>query len=441
MSQLSRRSKDNATDLISLKEATNSRDEDIRKSLKDLLLNMAQKQQASAAPPPDASRSSSLNLQDPHMTPTKQFTFPRMPSPNGWGDERIGSPNPYSVEGAASVAMLEKIIREMVTKDGQDRLIASLQKLVDKATGETAKKVTELAEFVKQGSSAHAMASGVPGSASFQPSPGSGALTRTMTDGFQSGVPYASPKAADFVSDEMLKFLRKIKDSVAESGGVTMSTKTLVQDLRGEVLGMGRELARKIEEAEQVRATEAGPSSDINTIVQEELASLKEHIDKVMRDRRRQSVSSTVTRNTVDTNEVYDVVKHALAERGLDQHAPQGASFDKEAIIGAVREAYDSVELKPHVEIQQFGLEREEILQCLREGLQDYSGSGIVTKEEVEDIVHESLQQVKLPPPINEANEIREEVLMTVRECLEDLKPSNAPTSAIEVEILSLIHI
>ena len=37
MAQLSRRSKDNATDLISLKEATNARDEDIRKSLKDLV--------------------------------------------------------------------------------------------------------------------------------------------------------------------------------------------------------------------------------------------------------------------------------------------------------------------------------------------------------------------------------------------------------------------
>jgi hypothetical protein len=441
MSQLSRRSKDNATDLISLKEATNSRDEDIRKSLKDLLHTMAaQKQQAaSAAAPGDASRSSSLNLQDPHMTPTKQFTFPRMPSPNGWVDERVGSPNPYSVEGAASVAMLEKIIREMVTKDGQDRLIASLQKLVDKATGETAKKVTELAEFVKQGSTAHAMAaSGMAGSASFQPSPGSGALTRTMTDTYPSSQAYASPKAADFVSDEMLKFLRKIKDSVAESGCVTMSTKTLVQDLRGEVLGMGRELARKIEEAEQTRSADSAPEStqEINAIVQEGLASLKEHMDKVMRDRRRQSMSSVVTRNTVDSNEVYDVVKHALAERGLDQHHPQGVALDKEAIIGAVREAYDSVEIKPNVEIQQFGLERDEILQCLREGLQDYNGSGGVKREDVESIVHESLGQLKLPAPINEAHEIREEILMTVRECLEDIKPT-LPQQDFTVELPS----
>ncbi|KAJ4374915.1 hypothetical protein N0V83_001993 [Neocucurbitaria cava] len=445
MSQLSRRSKDNATDLISLKDATNTRDEDIRKSLKDLLTTMSQKQQAAAAAAAahsEVPRSRSLNLDDPHMTPTKQFTFPRIPSPSGWADERVGSPNPYSVEGAASVAMLEKIIREMVTKDGQERLIANLQTLVDKATGDTAKKVTELVEFVKQGSTANAMLpSAAPGSVSFQPSPGSGALTRSMTEAFplqkvaDTGKPYTSPKAADFVSDEMLKFLRKIKDSVAESGCVTMATKSLVQDLRGEVLGMGRELARKVEEAEQTRSLEPGAGSNqvdrnINAIVQEGLANLREHMDKVMRDRRRQSISSTVTRNTVDSTEVYDVVKHALAERGLDKYSAHSAALDKEAIIGAVREAYDSVEMKPNVEIQQFGLERDEILQCLREGLQDYNGSGAVTKDEIEEIVHASLQQMRLPAPINEAHEIREEILMTVRECLEDLKPSLASQRA-----------
>ncbi|KAI1517965.1 Rabaptin multi-domain protein [Pyrenophora tritici-repentis] len=436
MSQLSRRSKDNATDLISLKEATNTRDEDIRKSLKDLLSTMSQKQQAAAnaAINADTSRSSSLNLQDPHMTPTKQFTFPRMTSTSPWADERIGSPNPYSVEGAASVAMLEKIIREMVTKDGQERLVASLQKLVDKATGETAKKVAELAEFVKQGSMVHP-----PGSASFQPSPGSGALTRTLSA--DSKAAYASPKAADFVSEEMLKFLRKIKDSVAESGCVTMATKTLVQELRDEVLGMGRELARKVEEAEQARATEAESgqaTADINAIVQEGLANLKEHMDKVMRERRRQSMSSVVTRNTVDNNEVYDVVKQALAERGLDQPSAQ-AALDKEAIISAVREAYDGVELNPSIEVQQVGLGSDEILQCLREGLQDFNGSGAVTKEEIETMLHESLEKIQLPPPINEVHEIREEILMAVRDSLEELKPAlstQPPADALSRELL-----
>lgn len=430
MSQLARRSKDNATDLISLKEATNTRDEDIRQSLKDLLSTMSQKQQAAtaaaAAAVHDASRSSSLNLQDPHMTPTKQFTFPRMGSASPWTDERMGSPNPYSVEGAASVAMLEKIIREMVTKDGQERLVANLQKLVDKATGETAKKVTELAEFVKQGSFSHA----AQGSASFQPSPGSGALTRTVSaETFTDGRTYSSPKAADFVSEEMLKYLRKIKDSVAESGGVTMATKALIQDLRGEVLGMGRDLARKVEEAEQARAraiedgvTAGQGNQDINAIVQDGLANLKEHMDKVMREQRRQSMSSVVTRNTIDNNEVYDVVKHALAERGLDQPSGSGAALDKEAIINAIREAYDGVEMNRHVEV--IGLSNEDILQCLREGLQDFNGSGAVTREEIEAMLHESMEQIRLPPPINEAHEIREEVLMAVRDCLEDMKPS-----------------
>ncbi|XP_014556582.1 hypothetical protein COCVIDRAFT_99499 [Bipolaris victoriae FI3] len=424
MSQLSRRSKDNATDLISLKEATNLRDEDIRKSLKDLLATMSQKQQeaATAAMHGDTSRSSSLNLQDPHMTPTKQFTFPRMASSSPWADERIGSPNPYSVEGAASVAMLEKIIREMVTKDGQERLVTNLQKLVDKATGETAQKVAELVEFVKQGS----LGGAAPGSASFQPSPGSGALTRTIS---ADSKVYSSPKAADFVSEEMLKFLRKIKDSVAESGCVTMATKSMIQDLRGEVLGMGRELARKLEEAEQARAVESDPESSqpneqINTIVQEGLANLKEHMDKVMRERRRQSMSSVVTRNTVDNNEVYDVVKQALAERGLDQPSAHSATLDKEALISAVREAFDGVEMNANREIQQVGLGRDEVLQCLREGLQDFNGSGAVTKEEIEKLLHDSLQQIQLPPPINEVHEIREEVLMAVRESLEELKPA-----------------
>jgi hypothetical protein len=417
MSQLSRRSKDNATDLVSLKEATNSRDEDIRQSLKDLLSTMVQKQQAAAAAGVhgDASRSSSLNLQDPHMTPTKQFTFPRMGSASPWTDERIGSPNPYSVEGAASVAMLEKIIREMVTKDGQERLVASLQKLVDKATGETAKKVTELAEFVKQGSTF------APGSASFQPSPGSGALTRTL-----SAEAYSSPKAADFVSEEMLKFLRKIKDSVAESGCVTMATKTLVQDLRAEVLGMGRELARKVEEAEQARAIEDdsdpdNSNQDINAIIQEGLADVKEHMDKVMRERRRQSMSSVVTRNTVDSSEVQDVIK-----RELNQPSVQAAGLDKEAIISAIREAYDGVEINPNVEVQHVGLSPDEIMDCLREGLQEFNGSGAVTKEEIETMLHDSLQQLQLPPPINEAHEIREEVMVTIRDCLEDFKSSPA---------------
>lgn len=432
MTQLSRRSKDNATDLISLKEATNSRDEDIRKSLKDLVATMNNPRDLSSPTAEFSHSQGSMGFKDPHMTPTKQFTLPRIASPSSFFlDDRTGSPNPYSVEGAASVAMLEKIIREMVTKDGQERLINNLQKIVDNANGETAKKVTELVEFVKQSSCNNSLVRTT--SAPFQTTPGP--LTRTTSEGLslhqaaESGKPYSSPKAADFVSEEMLRFLRKIKDSVAESGCVTMGTKTLIQDLRGEVLGMGRELARKIEEAELEKAEqpmlEAGPASDrehVSLIVQEGLADLKEHMDKVMRERRRQSISSTMTRTTVDNNEVYDVVKHALAE-----YSPQAASMDQEAILSAIREAFEAY--KPNIDVETIGLDRDEVLDCLREGLQDYRGSG-ATKEEIEQIVQESLQHTKLPPPINEAHEIREEVIMAVRECLEELRPAFAHNSS-----------
>lgn len=436
MTQLSRRSKDNATDLVSLKEATTSRDEDIRKSLKDLVATMNHTQPV-LSPAPELSHSqSSMSFKDPHMTPTKQFTLPRIASPSSFFlDDRTGSPNPYSVEGAASVAMLEKIIREMVTKDGQERLINNLQKIVDNANGETAKKVTELVEFVKQSSGNNSLIRTTSGPAAFQVSPGTGPLMRTMSDGIamqhDGSKPFASPKAADFVSDEMLKFLRKIKDSVAEYGGATTDTKSLIEELRGEVLGMGRELARKIEEAEQAKSEqptiESGEASEqVSIIVQEGLADLKEYMDKVMRERRRQSISSTITRTTVDNNEVYDVVKHALAEFP----PPQAAVLDQEAVLTAVREAFEAY--KPNIEVETVGLERDEVLECLREGLQDYRGSGSVTKEEIEQIVQDSLQHTKLPPPINEAHEIREEVVMAVRECLEELKPTlshNAVTS------------
>lgn len=436
MTQLSRRSKDNATDLVSLKEATHSRDEDIRKSLKDLVATMNHSHPI-LSPAPELSHSqSSMSMKDPHMTPTKQFTLPRIASPSSFFlDDRTSSPNPYSVEGAASVAMLEKIIREMVTKDGQERLISNLQKIVDHANGETAKKVSELVEFVKQGSGPNSLVRTTSGPAAFQASP---SLARTMSEGItlqnvaDGGKPFASPKAADFVSEEMLKLLRKIKDSVAESGCLTMGTKTLIQDLRGEVLGMGRELARKIEEADHPTTEPDQANEQINVIIQEGLADLKDHMDKVMRERRRQSISSTITRTTVDNNEVYDVVKHALAELS----PPQAATLDQESILTAVREAFEAY--KPNIEVETVGLERDEILECLREGLQDYRGSGAVSKEEIEQTIQDSLQLIKLPPPIDEAHEIREEVVMAVRECLEELKPTlthnSAPTDSLTRE-------
>lgn len=447
MAQLSRRSKDNATDLISLKEATNARDEDIRKSLKELVSNI--NGAALFAPPPIPgmhTRSNSFGgLSAAPGTPDASdkhgFRLPRMNSP--FIDERIGSPNPYSIEGAASVAMLEKIVREMVTKEGQERLINTLNGLFEKSnqeSNETSKKVGELVEFIKQGSESRALTLRDVAEAHLSSSPESQVARATRDINAALGVsndantskPYSSPKAADFVSADMLKLLKKIKDSVAESGGITAETKALVRDLRGEVLGMGRELGRKIDEitpnSTGALALEDGQEKeDVTRIIQEGLAELKEHMDHVLRSKRRGSNASVGSRASVDNQEVYAVVKHALAEQGLDP-ATQAPSqpLDKEAILEAVKEAYEAY--KPEIELQQFGLERDEILECLREGLGQYrSGapsSQSLSRDEVMDAVMEAMTHMEFPQPENNTHEIREEVISAVRECLDEFRPS-----------------
>ncbi|KAF2088447.1 hypothetical protein K490DRAFT_72869 [Saccharata proteae CBS 121410] len=456
MAQLSRRSKDNASDLIGLKEATNSRDEDIRKSLKELVNNFHGTNFLGPIPPGLHTRSGSFGGSQTPPAMGKSFSLPHLSSPTSYLDERIGSPNPYSVEGAASVAMLEKIIREMVTKEGQERLVNTLNSLFDKAnhdSSETVKKVGELVEFIKQGSNSQALiqhggggnGDGTAHTEAGAQNPDVGPVaraTRDINNAFglsndaNSSKPFSSPKAADFVSADMLKLLKKIKDSVTESGGVTAEVKALLRDLRGEVLGMGRELGRKIDEvtpnSSGALAIEDGQNKeDIGRIIRDGLAELQEHMDQVLRENRRQSSGSIVSRASVDSHEVHQVVKHAMAERGIDSGsvAPSyAAPLDKEAILSAVKEAYE--EYKPEIELQQFGLERDEILECLRQGLEDYrasaprSESGGVSREAIMDAVAEAMQHFNPPQRASESAEIREEVLGAVRECLDEFRPS-----------------
>ncbi|KAF2455280.1 hypothetical protein BDY21DRAFT_72596 [Lineolata rhizophorae] len=543
MSQLSRRSKDNATDLITLKEATNSRDEDIRNTLRELVASvnasitsashnvssMLNNAGATGANGGISRANSGLSAggagqagsgaaagQGGASTPqsqAKSFSLPRIPSPASFSllDERLcGSPSPFSVEGAASVAMLEKIIREMVTKDGQERLLSQLSQLFEKASresGETAKetarKVSQLVDFMKDGAAVSAAAAGVAGAAraaqsssalvrhrgesladgggaappgangaphsSSASSSSSGPIARTSremnpplsvfsTSG-DSQKPYSSPKAADFVSADMLKLLRKIKDSVTESGGMTAEVKAMIRDLRAETLGMGRDLGRKVDEFLAARnggnshlAIEDGVESrtkeDLTRIVHEGVAELKNHMDRVIREKRRQSGSSTIiSKSSVDNDEVYRVVKHALAERGLDRdmvddsntRAVAAPGLDRDSILNAVREAYEAY--KPDIEVQQFGLERDEILDCLREGLEDYrtnhgaatTDNQPVSREEIMEAVQEAMQNFRPPQLMAEAQEIREEMLAAFRECLDDFKFPTQSQNAVAI--------
>ena len=477
MANLSRRSKDNATDLISLKEATNSRDEDIRKSLKDLVANLSTRMlepsmENSSRTASSYNRGPGTYMIDskPHVSPpgmSKSFSLPRIPSPTSFAAslDRDITASPYNIEGAASIALLEKILREMGTKEGQERLMSTLSEIQrdPKPKGsDTAvtKKLEEILTFLKDSSSSRALVPRRDNGNGHGENPPKLELdfdsrpmllartTKDMT--FSSGQDSKAaslrnnfnPEATAIVSEEMLKLLKKVKDSIADGGGMTAEIKALVRELRGEVLGMGREIGRKLDQAESTRGQSSrddarGPGrEEIAMIVQEGLAELKDHMENLMREKRRQSSSSIVSRNTVDSQEVYTAVKNALSEIPFQQQMAmnnQGAGIEREEILEAVREAWETY--KPEIELQNFGLERDEILQCLKEGLQEYQprdqakALGGASYEEVLEAVHEGLQHFKPPAPVeNEATVTREEILMTVRECLDnfDFQASSA---------------
>ncbi|KAI9663319.1 MAG: hypothetical protein M1831_002603 [Alyxoria varia] len=471
MAALSRRSKDNATDLVSLKEATKSRDEDIRKNLSELVKTSRPSNAGLLNPPrPDHSRPNSVigltqglldNKAFGSPNSPKSISLPKIPPPHtfdiGSEHERSGSPSPFSVEGTASVAMLEKIIREMVTKEGQERLISTLTEIMDKSSkesSEASKKVAELLDFIKEKSSSNALVKhGARRSSNFSDDTqfedvGRETLARNNhRSGNQNTTSQAQP---NLVNEEFIKLLQKVRDSVAHSGGMTGEVKSLLRELRGEVLGMGRDLGRKLEHLEK-SGSHGGISQDavsreeLEEVVQDGLADLKESMDRVIESRRRQSSASAISRYTVDSEEVQQVVKHALAERGfvdqsqaLQKHTE---SVDRESILATVKDACEAY--KPEIEVQQFGLERDEILQCLKEGLEDYQTSraegesGGISREEVIEAIQDGMQNFNPPAPTSEFGEMKDEILASVRECLEEFNPVSQERSVNHTEDFS----
>ena len=472
MAQLSRRSKDNATDLISLKEATNSRDEDIRKSLRDLVSNLSTRLLDQEAG--NGSRAASSysrgpgNLLDnkPYISPpgmSKSFSLPRIPSPNSAlaaSIDREISASPYQMEGAASIALLEKILREMGTKEGQERVLTSLSELqhaqkFKESDPSVVKKLEEILNFLKDSTGSRALVprrdngNGVGNlppklPLDFDPQPvrrvSRNITPQQVAPQLATAIAQQNAKASGFINEDMQKLLKKMKDSITEGGGMTAEVKAHLRELRGEVLGMGRDIARKLDQLESTNQTNQDDArgsnrEDISQIVQEGLARLRDHMENLMREKRRQSSSSVMSRHSVDSQEVYTAVKNALSEFPMQQqvalrHPESG--IEREEILDAVREAWETY--KPEIELQNFGLERDEILQCLKEGLQQYQPQeqakdlGGASYDEVLDAVREGLRDFKPPTPLEtEATITREEILMTVRECLEtfDFPASN----------------
>ncbi|KAL2184785.1 hypothetical protein L209DRAFT_401114 [Thermothelomyces heterothallicus CBS 203.75] len=469
MALLSRRSRDNATDLLSLKEATNSRDEDIRKSLRELISDVRARSSATRDP-----YGGPLLLEGKHppSSPTlsksaRPFSLPRIPSPNSFAasfdrESMLSTPSLVSdAPSPATVVLLEKIIREMGTKEGQETLLNRLAELADKLSGlATAGKVEELARFVKDSqqqavvratAAVGNMAGGGGGGGdggvrdrnwtldSGDGRPRRGALdylnapaTATQTSRLLPG----QDRGAEVLSNDILQAIRSVKDSVAQGGGLTAETKALVRELRGEVLGMGREIGRRLDEVAEKHAgsSEAVTKAEMIKVVEDGLSEMSQQMNDLLREHRRQSAATIASREpSIDYKEIYNSVRAALKDTQATK--PRTPELRREDVIQAVKDAWEKY--KPEIEIQQIGLERDEVLTCLQEGLRAYAPRDDrprgATRDEVFQAVIEGLKhyvppKVEAPPTLS-----RDDILEAVRECLEEFEFPVAPSMGAEI--------
>ncbi|KAJ5406854.1 hypothetical protein N7465_008138 [Penicillium sp. CMV-2018d] len=454
MMNLSRRSKDNATDLVSLKAATNARDEDIRKSLKDLSSHLTTKYLDADATRFDFSNlfkgGDGPNPKDPDSPVSKRsYSVPRMPSPNPFAFDRDScvSPAPIS-DGSAALALLEKVLREMATKEGEERLLELVEEIKSRPAGTASDKdadnkvtvmLEEILNLVKEDPASKALVRSYGMAANLDNIEPGNAFPDPTRSGSMGSMDPETVRALDLSnsdkgdgsspnSDEVLAILRSVKNSVVEGGGMTNGVKSLVRELRGEVLGMGRELGRRLDEIETSRANDepeeqpraAGPE-EISAIVNRSLDDLKEQLAATINESRQQSSDLSEFRSTMNSAAIYSVVKKALDELELPQPQAEsrGAEMDREDILETVREAWETY--KPEIEFNNFGLERDEILTCLEEGLKSYQPQHeqAVTYDQVLAAVEDGMQKF-IPPQIEHPPSIsRDEIILTIRECLE----------------------
>ncbi|KAI0131456.1 hypothetical protein F4814DRAFT_406090 [Daldinia grandis] len=447
MSQLSRRSRDNATDLMSLKEATHARDEDIRKSLRELVTNS------------DGSRyhrdsyTGGLYLDNKpyNMSPgskiSRPISLPRIPSPNSFAasidrESTLSTPSLVGGESPATMALLEKIIRDMGTKDGQDTIVGRLSELADRLSGmASAGKVEELIHHLKIASE-HPISPGA-GSGSEKArtlsfssddsgSKISGVVNQRvdkLLNGKDGRRASTTVRVNDALNDDVSKLIRSVKDSVAQGGGLTAEVKALVRELRGEVLGMGRELSRKLDEShgKTPSKSETASRAELARIVEEGLEQIRVYMAQRLRDHRR--VSSESDKSAIDYQEIYNALRTALSDtEATRNHDPQ---ISRDDVMEAVKDAWENY--KPEIEIQQIGLDRDEVLDCLREGLQQYTPQHetppSATKDEVFQAVVEALKHFEPPQVDVPAGLSRDDVFEAVRECLEDFEFPIAPST------------
>ncbi|KAJ6439618.1 nuclear pore protein (Nic96) [Purpureocillium lavendulum] len=435
LSALSRRSRDNATDLLSLKEATTTRDEDIRRSLRDLMGNVSEASSRISS----REHYSGLFLDNkPHCTspPNRgSFQLPRIPSPKSFAESidraSVSTPSLVGVDGPASIAILERILRGLGTKDGQESLLGLLNELSRKVAGlATASKVDDLARFVRENPQnatfSDVSARGAQFNGDVVPAtPMSQRMERLLQNGDNRSLPGSAGRGAGLLNEDLIKIIQSVKDSVAQGGGLTAEVKALVRELRGEVLGMGRELGKRLEKMGVKSDEESEPPSkdEVSRVIDEGLAQMKEQLNNVLREHRRQSQASASSQKTlIDYQEIYNAMRAALR----DNEASRGEMPDlsREDVIEAVRDAWENY--KPEIEVQQLGLEREEVLTCLKEGIQEYMPRDErpvgASRDEVFQAVVEGLKHFVPPRMDTSATMSRDEIIEAVRDCLEEFE-------------------
>lgn len=449
MSQLSRRSRDNATDLMSLKEATHARDEDIRKSLRDLASNVDTTRYHKDSYTGGLYLDNKPFNMSPGSRMGRPISLPRIPSPNSFAasidrESNLSTPSLVGGESPATMALLEKIIRDMGTGDGRDTIMGRLSELAERLSGmASAGKVEELIHHLKTANEhpiGHATGSGsdktrtLSFSSDDSGSKVSSAVNHRVekllyVNGKETRRASPSPKASDVLSGDVINIIHSIKDSVSQAGGMTAEVKALVRELRGEVLGMGREISRRLEDwhGKAPSKSETASRAELARIVEEGLEQIRVYMAQRLRDHRR--VSSETEKSAIDYQEIYNALRTALSDTEATRHHDQ---LSRDDVIEAVKDAWENY--KPEIEIQQIGLERDEVLDCLKEGLQQYAPRHETpqgaSREEVFQAVIEGLKHFVPPQVETPASLSRDDILEAVRECLEEFEFPVAPSAS-----------
>lgn len=426
MSALSRRSRDNATDLLSLKEATNQRDEDIRRSLRELIteakLRAAQREAYGGGPP------------SPTSLKSRPFSLPRIPSPHSFGAESLLS-TPSLVADTSSIALLEKILHDMGTKEGQESLLSRLNELARQLSGfSTAEKLEEIIRLVKANQH-HALVPATGGGGKGGNGGGGGGgggrnhawsfsededgrnrVGRMLEESGNSPAQTLGSRTTDPMNDEILSALRSVKDHIAQGGSLTSDVKSLVKELRGEVQGLGQEIGRRLNEvsskSSQTLPVDNSTKEAMNKIVADGLEEMRQNMVNIVHEHRKKAQETVAAAPRIDSmidyREIYNSMRAALKDSQANK--PRVQELRREDVVQAVQDAFEKY--KPEIEIQQIGLERHEVLDCLKEGLGMYLPKETASKQDVFAAVNEGISKFETVS--------RDDVLESVRECLDE---------------------